>query len=487
MTSSRTPRSTRARWRRSILLTVGAAAAAGIIGPATAGASWSTIDENGNTTPAGQGSAPDSAAGNGGSSSSGGGVVATEVGSTIPNVQGCNWTVKGRLIVRNPTVVGVADGEPLVGVQVKVSGRSAAGAILGDLGYNSWGTDTTDSNGEFSVSETECSDRRVKVEAKFDSDDLRVLGPSSPTWYQLHDTLDEIDPSTIDLNGEPFGGESGEQSTSQARTDAQTWILYRRAIDYVTSIGFPFLNHVTVHNPATLAPNGSWSDPILHDIHIAPQHTNSVFAMLHELGHQWAYPREIGEGCLTSAVLTDGDTHDFQETPCVAFNEGFGDFFGNKLWQEMNAAGLITSTSGSDSTKPLKRAALVAKGLISLSRVEGNELGWDQAFRVLTSPDITRQLFGPGFGATGLVSTYSGPSCANRGVPVGLDDLADALRAVGDSSDQCDLQNSAEPQMPDFFDRAADRLSGFDPLDSVKYVDTVDPSESVEPHEAYGC
>ena len=122
---------------------------------------------------------------------------------------------------------------------------------------------------------------------------------------------------------------------------------------------------------------------------------------------------------------------------------------------------------------------------MSLTSLERNELGWDQAFRVLTSADLTRQLFGPGFGATGSVSTYSGPACTNQ--PTGLGDLADALRVVGDSSDQFDLQDSNNPSMADLFDRAADRLSGFDPLDSVKYVDTVDTTEDIEPHEAYGC
>jgi hypothetical protein len=186
---------TSSRITRSAMLAISAVAAAAIALPATASAGWSTIDENGNTTPAGHGSAPDPP--QGGGSSSGGGYVATEVGSTVPNTSGsCRWTVKGRLLVRNPTVVELTDGESVEGDEVKVSGRSSLGAALGDLGYNSWGTVTTDANGEFSVSKTECGNCRVKVEAKFDSDDLRVLGPSSPTWYQLHDTLDEIAPRT---------------------------------------------------------------------------------------------------------------------------------------------------------------------------------------------------------------------------------------------------------------------------------------------------
>jgi hypothetical protein len=460
--------------------------AAALIGPASASAGWYTIDENGNTTPAGHGSAPEGVASNGSSSSSsGGGYVMTEA-TTTTFTTGCNWTVRGRLIVRNPVMSAISDGDPVVGVQVKVSGRSATGAALGDLGYNEWGTDVTDASGEFSVAKTECSKRRVKIEARFESDDLRVLGPSSPGWYELHDTGDEIDPATLDVGGEPFGGDSGDQSTVQARTDAQTWILYRRAIDYVTDdVGYSFLNRTVVHNPATLAPNGSWTDPVLHDIHIAPQFTNSTWNQLHELGHAWAYPREVGEGCLTWAAISNGNTHDFQENPCVAFNEGFADFFASKLEQEMDRDGELAVAP--PSTTPVNRADLVAQGLISLDRVSKNEWGWYQAFSVLTSADVTRQLYGNGIGNTGAVGTYGGASCTGRGVPADKDDLADALQAFGDAADQFDLQDSDDPSVAMFFDRAADRLSGFDDTDADRYTSYVDPEADNEPHEDYGC
>ena len=304
----------------------------------------------------------------------------------------------------------------------------------------------------------------MKVEARFESDtgDLYVSGPDSHSWYQVHET-GLIGPSAIDVNVEPFGDDTGEQSITQARTDAQTWIVYRKAIDHLAAIGQPSLLDVTVNNPATLAPNGSWADPILHAIHISPVSTASIDTMLHELGHIWAYPREIGEGCLTAAVIADQSTHDRVETPCVAFNEGFADFFANKLETEMNTEGLIdsielwktqfvgatflTNQAALDSTIPMNRATLNANGLVSLSSVATNELGWDQVFRVLTSDDITRDVFGPGFGSTaGLVSTYGDPSCALADRPVGLNSLATALRVIGYTGDQIDLQGQRRPQ-----------------------------------------
>ena len=498
MTSSRThPRpnagpttKVRARWRRSVVLAATAILAAAATGPATANAGWSLYDrDTGNTTPNGHGSSPPQTASNG--------AIPRAYGSvdmTVPNA-GCAWTVTGRLVVSNPTVDGLADGDPLEGVQVKVSGRTSAGI------YNEWVTVTTDADGEFSAAkpEDECNSRVVKVEARFESDDsdLYVTGPSSHSWYQLHETY-LTGPSAIVLDDEPFGADGGEQSTTQARSDAQTWIVYRKAIDRLAAIGQSSLLDVTVHNPASLAPNGSWADPVLHAIHISPAATASIDTMLHELGHIWAYPRQIGEDCLIDAVMPwpigDGSfsTHDQVEKPCVAFNEGFANFFANKLEQDMNAQGLIASaeyfkSNMLDSTQPVNRAALNANGLVSLGSVATNEMGWDQVFRVLTSDDITTDLFGPGFGPAGYVSTYGDPSCAASGRPTGLNSLATALRVIGDTADRIDLQDSDDPSVADVFDRAAERLAGFDETDAIAYQNAVDPTLDIEPHEAYGC
>lgn len=485
MFSRRTTRSS--RWRRSTLFAAGAVAAAAMIGPASASAGWSTVDPSGGTTPNGHGSAPDETASNGDAAYGIGGYSMTETTSTIPNAPGsCDWTVRGRLIVRNPTVDGLADGDPLEGVMVKVSGRSASGAAVG-AAYNEWATDTTDADGNFSVSNDVCEPRRVKIEAKFDGDHLRVEGPSSPEWYELHDTLDEIDPSEINVRNEPFGGESGQQSTTQARTDAQTWIVFRTAIDRLAAIGQSLLADTTVHNPATLtAPVHSWSDTVFHGIHIAPSETESLDTMLHELGHIWAYPREIGEGCLATALAHDQSTHDQVEQPCAAMNEGLSDFFSNKLERLMMVEDGIDSSESQpgDSITPLNRSELKSNQLVSLTSLEQNELGWDQVFRVLTSADISRVLFGPGFGNFG-VGYYTGLGCA--GMPVGQSDLADALTVIGSSVNQLDLQDPTDPSVSDLFNRAADRLGSMDPLDAVAYTNAVDPNQTSEPHMAYGC
>jgi hypothetical protein len=459
---------------KALRATILALAVAGLA-PTGAWAGESTQDPAGGSTPAGYGSAPDQPHG------------------STSSADSCKWTVKGHLYVQAPTLDGISDGDPLVGVAVKVSGASSVGSTFG--AFNEWRTAYTDANGEFSVTHTECDQRRVRVEAKFlsSSGDLRVLGPSSPEWYVLKDTGDVRDAGTIDLGGEPFGGETGDQATKQARIDAQTWILYRRAMDYVTSLGYPFLNDVTVHNPASIHLYGnSWTDPVFHGIHIDPDLTTARWNLLHELGHAWAYPRETHETCLVLGAAGPDTTHSAHEKRCVAYNEGFANFFASKLDEELVAAGkLKPTTEPPGPTTPFSRAFLVSNGILSLDDASHVDLGFDQAFRVLTQPDVTRELFGDGLGsvkgANAYVQDYTGPSCAGYGVPTGGSGLSTALKVIGDADDQFDIADDDQPTIEQVLDRAADRLPKLDPLDAALYETIVDPASDEEPHEVFKC
>ena len=459
--------------------------AAFLIGPGSAAAGIYDVDENGNTTPAGHPECTDCPEPSGDET---GGVSTTA--DDVDESHDCTWLVTGRLIVRDPTLDGVEDRDPIAGVKVKVSGAS-----VGKF-YNSWGTDITDADGEFSVSETACARHDVKVEVKFKSDDgdLRVKGPASPTWYEIYETVDKIEASDLDLNGEPFGSGygSGDAATTQGRIDAQTWIVHRKAIDYLDDIGRSALNDTVVNNPASLAAGDSWADPVLHEIHIIPRDTYSLDTMLHEFAHTWAYPRERGEDCLIGGLP---DTHEQFENPCVAFNEGFAEFFSDKLELELNAENVLSSSESPQSVEPWKRAELVScsmcdsaglpRGLVSFGSLEQSEYGWQQVFRVLTSSDLTRQVFGDGTGGNGYVGSYSVPGCSD--MPIGQDDLADALYAFGTDSDKIDVQDPSDPSVAGFLDRAKDRLSTFDDWDELAYLNTIDPTSDSEPHEAYGC
>lgn len=461
-------------------LTVALAAIA-LAAPSAASAHMFDIDENGNTT-LHQNDFPKPEGSDGGGSSDGttGILIGTDVGSTIPGgSSSCTYRVEGQLVVRNPTVDGIANDAPVAGVDVKVSGRTSIGW------YNEWDTVTTNSNGEFTVTKTECGNRSVKVQARFESDDLRVTSSQSKDWYQLHETAGTVSPSTIDLNQEPFGGETGDQSSTQARTDAQTWIVYQTAMDYVDDIGHPMLqNQVTVHNPATLTSGPSAADPILHDIHIDPTDTSNIDAMLHEFMHIWAYTRVTGEGCLTWDAIISGDTHDRFEAPCVAFLEAEAQSFSEKLKQELVAAGDITPSE--PDTTPWNRAKLEQTWGVTELRFSfpTSQHAWEQVFRVLTSDDITSHLFGWNTGVPGFATDYVNPACSGNGQPVNQDDLADVMRVIGDANNQMDV---GDVSVEEVMDRAEDRLSTFDATDNLIYTDAVDPQLTSEPHHGYGC
>ena len=156
--------------------------------------------------------------------------------------------------------------------------------------------------------------------------------------------------------------------------------------------------------------------------------------------------------------MLSGDTYDPQESSCVAFNEGFAEFFADKLEQEMNADGLISSSEPSSTTTPMDRAELSQTyGASNLTLVAGSEYGWQQAC-VLTSSDVTRHLFGTASGSPGLVSTYTGPACSSQ--PTTLDDLADALYVIGSDTSVSGVSVAS------FLGRADNRLSAFDSTDS---------------------
>ena len=401
--------------------------------------------------------------------------------------------------MRNPTLIERADSNhiqhgviddnaPLEQVEVRVSGRTSSGW------FNSWGSDYTDSDGSFTVTESQCDARVVKVEARFHNGDLDVSGPDSPKWYVIYETPNAIDPSLIDLQREPFRGDDGDQATDQAHTDAQTWVVYQRAIDYVDDTGHRFYDQVVVHNPATLTQGTSATDPPTGDIHIDPNQTTRVDVMLHELGHAWSYPVVDNEGCLTWDLVNDhldhdpttNYTHDDWEKPCVAFEEGFAQFFDRKLEYELHNAGeLNTAPQAADVTPWTREHMRDHFGLRTLDDTSHSDFGWEQAFRVLTASDLPLLLFGDGKAAATSAGIYAG-GLGCTGQPLLKNRLADALRIVGDSGDRFDLHS--QPDLVFLLLRAQDR--GYLPTqtDFHAYEQSIDPAATTfEPHTEYGC
>jgi hypothetical protein len=62
-----------------------------------------------------------------------------------------------------------------------------------------------------------------------------------------------------------------------------------------------------------------------------------------------------------------------------------------------------------------------------------------------------------------------------------LGDFADALQAIGSDMDVSGVSVAS------FLGRADNRLGAFDSTDASIYLDAIDPAETTEPHNAYGC
>jgi hypothetical protein len=92
--------------------------------------------------------------------------------------------------------------------------------------------------------------------------------------------------------------------------------------------------------------------------------------------------------------------------------------------------------------------------VLNLNDASHNDLGFDEAFRVLTQADIASELFGDGIGPADWVSDYAGSSYASPAAPRGLDGLDGALKVIGDANDQFDVQDADRPTIAQLFDRA---------------------------------
>ena len=134
---------------------------------------------------------------------------------------------------------------------------------------------------------------------------------------------------------------------------------------------------------------------------------NNLTTMVHEGGHAWMYPHVTGEGCLTWTALISGGTHAAQEDSCVAFNEGFAEFYASKAISEMVADGELSTTAGS--VAPWNRAKLALKfSADTLGKVAKSDKAWEDVFRVLTTPDIAADAFGKSGVSPGLVGDSGG-------------------------------------------------------------------------------
>jgi hypothetical protein len=407
----------------------------------------------------------------------------------------CTWTIKGKLAVdhRLDQLEDEFGVSALANVQVKVSAKTKVLGVWGT--WNDWPIDRTSADGSFSVSEEKtCEERRFKVEVKFQDDDLEVRHHTSTSsltkvlWYTVHEeTSGSRSAGTIDLGTKTFSSGGGHDlNDDEAWSHADIWVTYRLAIAKAASFGadFAFTTQIKVKYPhnSDVAPDNveaSYANPTTKVIYIFRSNDGSedhlsVGTLLHEMGHIWAYNHTKGEICLTETLVTTGNTHGTVSDSCVAFHEGWAEFFADEMERAL---------FGGTKVLPFGRPALIDRGMTSTSLVERTDDGWTSFFHLLTTPNLHQYHFGTesSSGPTGRIEKLSTIPTGCTSPNLGFKQMMMVFNA-GDGLDQI---VRADTTIATFVDRAIIRLSGLNQTQGDTMERLTNPQGTAQPSKAF--
>lgn len=408
----------------------------------------------------------------------------------------CAWTVKGKLEVdhRLAELASEFDKSSLANVQVKVSAKEKVLGVWGT--WNAWPTVRTGSTGLFSVSNTKnCDGRRFKIEVKFSDDDLEVRHEHSTSaltdakWYTIVDeSSGEHAAGTTDFGTRTFAsGGAWDLNDDEAWSHADIWVLYKKALAVAASYGgsYAFTGQVQVkypHNSDIISDTreASYVNPTTKVIYIfrsndgAEDHFN-VDTLLHELGHRWAYNHTSGEFCLTETLAINGDTHGTVGDPCVAFHEGFAEFFAD----EMERA-LVGGTKVLPYARPRLNAGFGGTPLTSEALMQRNDDAWTSVFHTLSTPLLHQYEFGTA--SSGTPTSRITKSAALRlgcaSPDISFKEVLSVFLAGGTYTE---VLSRGETTIEGFLERAAGRLAGLDEADGETIEKLVDPASTLQP------
>lgn len=410
----------------------------------------------------------------------------------------CPWTVRGKLKVdhRLSELASKFDKSALANVQVRVSAKEKVMGVWGT--WNAWPTVRTGSDGAFSVSATKnCDGRRFKIEVKFQDDDLEVRHEHSTSsvekvkWYTILDeSSGEHAAGTTDVGDKIFSANGAlDLDEDEPWAHADIWVLYRMAIAKAASFGseLAFSGQVAVKYPhnSDVAPDdveASYCNPTTKVIYIFRSNDGSedhfdTDALLHELGHRWAYNHTSGEICLTETLLLQGSTHGLVGDSCVAFHEGFAAYFDD----EMGRA-LFGGTKALPFARPTINDGLPgsATAITSESLMQRHDMGWWSVFHTLSTPLLHKYDFG-----TSSSSTPADRIATLAAIPVGCSSpdisFPEVLSVFNPGNGFTAAISRQELTIEGFLERAAARLADIDAAQGQLIESLVDPASSVQP------
>jgi len=329
--------------------------------------------------------------------------------ANVAMAKDCTWTVTGTVKVasQEPELISKYGAQiPLDGIQVKVSGATIAW-------FDEWDTVTTNAKGGFSVTKQKsCEDRKLKIEVKFQNDDLEVRhehATSDPftnvKWYTIVEDGErrreagriEIVPTVFDA------GKNHDLNDSEARSHADIWVMATKLRNHLATYGtsFKFTKKSVIKYPhngiASDNVESSYCNPITQVVYIyksndgKEDHLN-VQTLYHEMAHSWAFQHVSGELDLATNLIFTGSTHCANEKEHVSFHEAFATVVMERSYEEI---------FGKKHTLPYNRDAL-KEGLScegevdkvdSMRDMEVHELGWMSLFRMLTTKDLYKYTY----------------------------------------------------------------------------------------------
>ncbi|MDZ7291773.1 MAG: hypothetical protein ONB44_16175 [candidate division KSB1 bacterium] len=404
----------------------------------------------------------------------------------------CKWTVKGKVLVEHQLgelKTKFGDKSALKGIEVKISAKSKVGPVWGT--YDSWGTVRTDANGFFSISkEKGCGDRRFKIEVKFQDDDLEVRHEHSTSniltdvkWYTVVDDA-ERSADVIDFGEIVFkAGGIHDRGNLEARKHADIWKLEQMVIEHMKGMGeeFAFKTQVKIkhpHNSDVVNDDreASYCNPTTKVIYIFEKHFNTS-KILHETGHLWAYNHMSGEICLTEGLLQTGDTHGLVNDHCVAFGEGFAEWWKDKMMEEL---------FGKDPVLPFSREHLISTlKLTGTTLMQRHDMGWLSVFHTLSTEDIHKYDFGESH-PSGSFSTFI---TLKNAVPLGCTSPKIGFQKILNVFNEHSAQgypkklSRDETTIAAFLARAEAVLDKMTPEHHEMYTQLVDPSKNSQPSD----
>ncbi|HEY6401261.1 MAG TPA: hypothetical protein VI479_07615, partial [Blastocatellia bacterium] len=422
----------------------------------------------------------------------------------------CTWKVSGTVKVQSKEseLINKFGAQiPLKGIQVKISG-----ATIG--WFDEWGTVRTGADGKFSLTKQKsCEDRKLKIEVKFQSDDVEIRHEHSTSdpftnvkWYTIiQDSERRRQPGTIQILPTVFdSGKNHDLSDSEARAHADIWVMANTMRDRLAGYGsqFAFKKQTVIkypHNSAVIGDGqeASYTNPITGVTYIfksndgAEDHLN-VRTVYHEMAHKWQYEHTSGELDLATNLIFTGSTHCANEKEHISFLEAHAEFTMERLYEEI---------FGQKHTLPYNRDALKeglqCEGQVdrinSLRDMEVHEYGWISLFRMLTTRDLFKYTYAGEAGSSNPDPYSSSNSSvfitlSQNTLPFGCANpttftLKNILNVFlpHSSKGYSDNLKKSEMNIDDFMRRAA-KILGFEDHEAA-LKNLLDPAKTSEPRD----